>query len=191
MKKKVAVWMIVACMTMSLMSACGKKNDKGSSSKDSVKKTEASTSEKKTETTTTETSDDADKSDLDDQADKSLPVKKGSVSYTLEINDVVITSNKVTLNSDHATVSIAERLSEDVIDGKCRGDYVKSGIEKGIRDIDTPFTKERTDGTVVTGEVYTLENIKAGTPFHIKLADDMAKRLGLKSNVVTVDVPAY
>lgn len=185
MKRRIVVLMMVACMTASFITACGQKKEKGNASGDPVRKTEVSTLEEKTESDVTDTS------EQDNKTDKSLPVKKGSVSYTLEINDVVITTNKVTLNSDHATVSIAERLSDEVIDGKCRGDYVKSGIEKGISDIDIPFKEERSDGTVVTAEVYTLDKIKDGTSFHIRLADDMAKRLGLKSNVITVDVPKF
>jgi len=191
MKRRIVVFMMVACMTASFITACGQKKEKGNASGDPVKKTEVSTLEEKNESDVTDTSEDSDTSEQDNKTDKSLPVKKGSVSYTLEINDVVITTNKVTLNSDHATVSIAERLSDEVIDGKCRGDYVKSGIEKGISDIDIPFKEERSDGTVVTAEVYTLDKIKDGTSFHIRLADDMAKRLGLKSNVITVDVPKF
>ncbi|RRF94277.1 MAG: hypothetical protein DUD27_09675 [Lachnospiraceae bacterium] len=187
MKKKV-LWTTMICMAAVALTACGQKNGSNTSSADSAKKTVTETQKTTTETTAEKTGMDSSTVKAEN-AEKSLPVKKGSVRYELTINDVAITSNEMVLYSDSAVVSLSERVSEDVTDGKYKGDYVKSGLEKGIKEIDISNTKDWLDGTTVTTATYTLKDIKSGSSFHITLAKDMAKRLGFKNNVITVKVP--
>ena len=214
--KKIVVWTTMICMAAVALTACGQKNGSNPGSDSSAKRTVTETQGKTTTTETTAEKTGTDSSTVkakttdstasendgktnyeikqeeNEKAEKeeeSLPVKKGSVRYELTINDVAITSNEMVLYSDSAVISLSQRVSEDVMDGKYKGDYVKSGLEKGIKDIDISNTKDWLDGTTVTTATYTLKDIKSGSSFHITLAEDMAKRLGFKNNVITVKVP--
>ena len=203
--KRIAVLTMMVCIAATAMTACTQKSGSTAGTGDSVKKTETtqeSTSEgvtkAKTGSTDSTTSDNEGKTNYEikqeeakkaEEASESLPVKKGSVIYELTINGVAITSDEITLYTDSAEVALSERVSEEVIDGKYRGDYAESGSENGIKDIDIPSAKDWLDGTTVTTTKYTIKDIKTGSSFHITLAEDIAKRLGFEKNVITVKVP--
>lgn len=114
-----------------------------------------------------------------------------SVSYELALRSVgrngsIITSNQISIPPGDYVLSLAERISDDVVTGKVEGDFLENGIGDSILDIDYPFETNWLDGTVVTAIEYTLSDIPAGQVITITITEELQNRLGLSDDQIVI-----
>lgn len=118
-----------------------------------------------------------------------IPTDTGNndgVRYILTVNGNTFDGNKVYVPAGDITLTLIEKISDDVANKKIEGDFLKTPAHKAIVNIDYPHQSTNKDGTTICSYEYSMESVPAGKTVRVTITKELQERLGLSSDVIEI-----
>lgn len=113
---------------------------------------------------------------------------KENVKYTLSLDDIAIPKDgKVEIGKTKFTFEVVEEIVD--IDSVGPEDFLGDNVEDNILSIDyNRYKQGRSDGTTVCAATYTFTNAPKGKKITIEISKELADRVGMTTNIITITV---